>query len=37
MTILGIDPRMLTFRGSLSERDAAILRQAAYDAVKSSE
>jgi hypothetical protein len=37
MTILGIDPRALTFRGSLSEADAAILRQAAYDAANLSE
>jgi hypothetical protein len=37
MTILGIDPRTLTFRGSLSEAEAAVLRQAAYDAAKSPE
>jgi hypothetical protein len=37
MTVLGIDPRTLTFRGSLSEANAAILRQAAYDAANSPE
>jgi hypothetical protein len=37
MTILGVDPRTLTFRGSISETTAAILRQAAYDAVNSPE
>ena len=37
MTILGIDPRMLAFHGSLSEAEAVVLRQAAYDAVKLPE
>ncbi|MDR1278293.1 MAG: hypothetical protein LBK02_06050 [Treponema sp.] len=37
MTVLGIDPRTLTFCGSLSEANAAILRQAAYDAATPPE
>jgi hypothetical protein len=37
MTVLGVDPRTLTFRGSLSEANAAIVRQAAYDAANPPE